>query len=159
MNPNNLKVTMDANASTHTMEYHRDMDDESKDDTDNDPDIPSLLPRFDSDSKDDDSSEDDDSGVSVLTQPPLVVPKRGKDKAHQNKAAPNRLVNVIALKKVIETNLITCPVCKSKDRRICDGISKGLAIKLVVRCRGCDKIKHAYKNKVHFLYDKLKHPN
>ena len=116
--------------------------------------MPSLLPRYDSDSEDDDSdNEDDKSDVRVPTKPPLIVPKRGK--AHHNKAAPNRLVNVIALKKIIDTNLIICPVCKSNDRKICDGNSKGFAMELVIRYGGCDKIEVAHRNTVYRLSAKL----
>ena len=88
MNPSNLKVTMDAETSIPSMEYHSDMD--------NYPDIPSLSLRYDSDSEDDDisvdedseDSSDDESDFNLLTQPPLVVPNNDKDTAHKKKKLP-----------------------------------------------------------------------
>ena len=59
------------------------------------------------------------------------------------------------MKNIIDTNLIICPVCKSNDRKISDGNSKGFAMELFIHCRGCDKLEKDLKNKVHYLNVKL----
>ena len=54
------------------------------------------------------------------------------------KAAPNRLLNITALKAEVELELQSCVKSGEINRILCDGYIKGLEMEMVIKCMSCD---------------------
>ena len=54
------------------------------------------------------------------------------------KEAPNRLLDITALKMVVEPDLRKFLKCNKNDRRLCDGIIRGFEMEMVIKCMNCD---------------------
>ena len=159
-------------------------------DEDDDPDMPELIGRCDSDSDESDNDDDDDED-SIITQEeddyqdlPDLVPRYDEDSDDEDliithsesyeqvnyseytatdvtpteetrketqKSAPNRLLNIKKMKKVIDSNLTVCPICETNGRELCDGDSIGLQMEVLVRCTGCARVEEKLKKEMFYL--------
>ena len=58
--------------------------------------------------------------------------------------APNRLLNWNKVKKLVEPQLKTCPVCKQFNRELKDEFVYGLELNVVINCKTYTKTDYKY---------------
>ena len=112
-------------------------------------DLPDLVPRYDDDS-DDDDSDDEDLTINHTEGATDETPSDKTRKLTQ-KSAPNRLLNLKKIKKVIDSNLTVCPICETNGRELCDGDSIGLQMEVSVCCTSCARVEMSFKQKIYWL--------